>query len=74
MGVPASAAATATALVSAASLASADDGGRQWRWSGVERVVAVGDVHGAYPELVAVLQECGLIDENRIWIGVTPTS
>ena len=63
------AAATATALVSAASLASADDGGRQWRWSGVERVVAVGDVHGAYPELVAVLQECGLIDENRIWIG-----
>jgi hypothetical protein len=41
----------------------------QWRWSGVERVVAVGDVHGAYSELVEVLGECGLIDDDQIWSG-----
>ncbi len=33
------------------------------------RVVAVGDVHGAYPEFVAILQRAGLIDGDRHWIG-----
>ncbi len=33
------------------------------------RVVAVGDAHGAYPELVAILQRVGLIDGKRQWIG-----
>jgi hypothetical protein len=33
------------------------------------RVVAVGDSHGAYPELVAILQRVGLIGGNREWIG-----
>jgi hypothetical protein len=33
------------------------------------RVVAVGDVHGAYPEFVAILQRVGLIDSGRQWIG-----
>ena len=33
------------------------------------RVVAVADSHGAYPELVALLQQVGLIDANRQWIG-----
>ena len=42
---------------------------RQWRWSGVERVVAVGDVHGAYDELVTILEESGLIDEEMQWTG-----
>ena len=35
------------------------------------RVVAVGDVHGAFPELVTILQRASLIDENRQWIGGT---
>jgi len=31
------------------------------------RVVAIGDVHGAYGELTAILQEVGLIDGRRAW-------
>ncbi|MGD0696716.1 MAG: metallophosphoesterase [Terriglobia bacterium] len=33
------------------------------------RVVAVGDLHGAYPEFVAILQRVGLVGANRQWIG-----
>src|SRR5260370_33450046 len=38
-------------------------------WSGVERIVAVGDVHGDYDQLVAVLKSAGLIDEQGNWSG-----
>jgi hypothetical protein len=38
-------------------------------WTGVERVVAVGDVHGDYDQFVAVLRSAGLIDEGATWIG-----
>ncbi len=34
-----------------------------------ERVIAVGDVHGAYPEFVAILQRIGLINSDRQWTG-----
>ena len=37
------------------------------------RVVAVGDVHGAYEELTAILQSVGLIDSRRAWAGGTAT-
>jgi hypothetical protein len=33
------------------------------------RVVAIGDVHGAYPEFSAILQRTGLTDKNRRWAG-----
>jgi hypothetical protein len=33
------------------------------------RVVAIGDVHGAFSEFVAILQRVGLIDAQRHWIG-----
>lgn len=33
------------------------------------RIVAVGDVHGAFDRYVAILQETGLIDARRRWIG-----
>lgn len=33
------------------------------------RVVAVGDVHGAYPEFSGILLRVGLIDTDRQWIG-----
>jgi len=36
-------------------------------WEGVERIVAVGDVHGDYDQLVAVLKSAGLIDEQLNW-------
>jgi len=38
-------------------------------WSGVERVVAIGDVHGDYGRFVAVLQSAGLIDPEGNWTG-----
>lgn len=39
------------------------------RWSGVARVVAFGDVHGAYRELVPLLQQAGVIDAQLRWSG-----
>jgi hypothetical protein len=36
---------------------------------GQSRIVAIGDVHGAYPEFVSILQRTGLIDGNQKWIG-----
>jgi hypothetical protein len=38
-------------------------------WTGVERVVAVGDVHGDHDQLVAVLRSAALIDAGETWIG-----
>ena len=39
------------------------------KWAGVPRVVAVGDVHGAYGKLVTLLTSSKLIDESHSWIG-----
>ena len=38
-----------------------------WRWSGVERVVVVPDIHGAYPELIELLQASDVIDQSLAW-------
>lgn len=40
-----------------------------WRIEEVERVVAVGDVHGAYEELQALLADVGLVDAEGRWAG-----
>jgi hypothetical protein len=45
--------------------AAADD----WHYSDVERVVAVGDVHGAYDALISTLQHSGVIDDGLAWSG-----
>lgn len=37
--------------------------------SGVERVVAVGDVHGAYEQFTAILRAARVIDERGHWAG-----
>jgi len=34
-----------------------------------DRVVAIGDIHGAYEQLVAILQRAQLIDAETHWIG-----
>jgi Calcineurin-like phosphoesterase len=44
-------------------------GATQDVWTGVERVVAVGDVHGDYDQFVAVLRSAGLIDGQERWSG-----
>jgi hypothetical protein len=41
----------------------------KWEWQGVERVVAIGDVHGEYDKLVPLLTGIGLTDSNLKWIG-----
>ncbi len=38
-------------------------------WSGVERIVAVGDVHGDYEALAEVMRSAGLIDSKDNWAG-----
>lgn len=38
-------------------------------FDGVDRVVAVGDVHGAYDNLIVILKATGLVDEQLSWIG-----
>ena len=40
-----------------------------YRFAGVERVVAVGDSHGAFDEFVTILQGTGLVDEKLSWRG-----
>ncbi len=37
--------------------------------AGQGRVVAVGDVHGALPEFVSILERVGLIDAQKQWMG-----
>ena len=51
-------------LLAAAPLPGAKD-----QWTGVERVVAVGDVHGDYAGFVEVLRAAGVIDQEDRWIG-----
>ncbi len=40
-----------------------------WSFDAVARVVAIGDIHGAYPELLAVLRGAGVLDEEDRWQG-----
>ena len=43
----------------------------RYQWDNVDRVIAIGDVHGAFPELVSVLQAAQLIDSQLSWTGGT---
>ncbi len=38
-------------------------------WSGVQRIVAVGDVHGDYEQFVRTLRAAGIIDPQNQWAG-----
>jgi hypothetical protein len=41
----------------------------RWEWNGVDRIVALGDVHGRYGQLTSILQGTGLVDEQLRWTG-----
>ena len=41
----------------------------KYRWDGVPRVVAIGDVHGSYDKLLELLRGTGLVDEQLTWAG-----
>jgi len=47
------------------SLAIADE----WHFPGVERIVAVGDIHGAYDSMVETFQAADVIDDKLAWNG-----
>lgn len=42
-----------------------------WQVDGVERIVALADVHGAYDAMVETLQQAEVIDEQLAWAGAT---
>ena len=42
---------------------------RQYEWTNVARIVAVGDVHGDYEKMVKCLKANGVIDDGNKWIG-----
>jgi hypothetical protein len=41
----------------------------QWQHSGVERIVAVSDIHGAYDAMVDTLRNAGVLDVELGWSG-----
>ncbi len=41
----------------------------EWHFDNVERIVAVGDVHGAYDALVETLQKANVIGDDLAWSG-----
>ncbi len=55
--------------VGAASAAAAATEASPVTWSGIERVVAFADVHGAHAELTALLQSVGVVDAELRWTG-----
>jgi len=38
-------------------------------WKGVDKIIAVGDVHGAYDSFVKILKAAGLVDDMLKWSG-----
>jgi len=41
----------------------------EWHFSGVKRIVALSDIHGAYGAFVATLQKSDVIDDSLVWSG-----
>lgn len=41
----------------------------QETWNGVDRIVAVGDVHGDYDQFTSLLRAAGVIDRENHWTG-----
>ena len=41
----------------------------QWQYEGVDRVVAISDIHGAYDAMLATLQNAAVLDETLSWSG-----
>ena len=50
-------------------LAAVSANAEEWRVDGVDRVVAIADVHGAYDAMVGTLQNAGILDGGLRWAG-----
>jgi hypothetical protein len=59
----------AVALVVAACLLSPSTARAEDVWENVQRIVAIGDVHGDYEQFVTLLRQSGLIDQKENWVG-----
>lgn len=40
-----------------------------YHWTGVDRVVAIGDLHGDYEQYLKVMKSAGLVDKKEKWSG-----
>ncbi len=40
-----------------------------WRWSDIERIVVIPDIHGAYPAFVRLLKATDIVDDSLSWTG-----
>src|SRR5690606_9716296 len=58
----------AAVMLFAASLAPLAAWAEDWRFTDVDRVVAVSDVHGAYGSMLRTLQNAGVLD-GEAWDG-----
>ena len=38
-------------------------------WTGVDRIVAVGDVHGDYEQFTQILKDAELVDDSVEWVA-----
>ena len=38
-----------------------------WEWSGIERVVVIGDLHGDYENFIKILKGTGIVDQELHW-------
>ena len=56
-------------LLSAFLLLTAGAHADDWRTDGVDRVVAIADVHGAYDAMVETLGNVGILDADLAWSG-----
>ena len=61
--------ALALVLVTAAAARTPRAAGPACQLTGIDRVVAVGDVHGAYDRFVEILRASRLVDDRLRWIG-----
>ncbi len=41
----------------------------RWEWEGLGRIVAIGDIHGAYEKLVSLLRGADVVDDGLSWAG-----
>jgi hypothetical protein len=63
------AAAVLLALMNQPSLTARVEGSSACNLTTTDRIVAVGDIHGAYEPFVRILRAAGLIDDEQRWIG-----
>jgi len=40
-----------------------------FHWQGVDRIIAIGDLHGDYANYIAALRAAGLVDKKGKWSG-----